>query len=172
MLCYYLDSEVSFIYVDVLVGFHGLYEALLYFGTGIVFMMQNTKFGVAPFAMQIKVAVFVFVEVYTPVNKSFYLLRRAFDHLFHSLSVAKEVARYHGVFDMLVKIVYFEIGHGSHATLREVSVGVFKVGLAYERHSACAGYFEGKAHAGYTRSYNEIIIFVSHSSMINYQAQR
>ena len=74
-------------------------------------MVQDTEFGVAAFAVQVKFSLFVLVELYAPVYKCLDLLRRFANHLLYCLPVTYPVAGNHGVFDMFVKIVNREVCH-------------------------------------------------------------
>ena len=53
---------------DVRVTFHFFNQAGLNFSTGIVFMMQDAELRVTAFAVQVKLSVFFFIEVYTPLD--------------------------------------------------------------------------------------------------------
>ncbi len=64
----YFDCEMILKYGDVGVLLDGLNQAILYFGTCIVFMVQDAEFGMSPFTVQVEVAFLVLVEVYTPTD--------------------------------------------------------------------------------------------------------
>lgn len=55
--------------------------------------------------VEVEVALFILVEVYTPADELFDLCGSALDDLLYGCGVADVVARYHGVFDVLVEIV-------------------------------------------------------------------
>ena len=63
------------------------------------------------FAVQVEVSLFVFVEVYAPFHEVSYALRCVFHYLFHGCGVADEIPCNHGVFDMFLEVVHFQIGH-------------------------------------------------------------
>ena len=55
VLCQYFDGEMILKYSDVRVLLDSLNQTVLYFGTCVVFMMQNAEFGMTSFAMQVEV---------------------------------------------------------------------------------------------------------------------
>ena len=66
-------GEVVLEYVDVGIVAHGLDKAFLNFGSRVVLVVQDAEFGVSAFAVQVKVAVFVLVEVDAPLYEFVYL---------------------------------------------------------------------------------------------------
>ena len=96
---------------------HCLYQSALYLCSSIVGMVQYAKFRMATFAVKVKLAVLLAVEVYSPLHQFLYLRWCISNHLLHGFSVADKVSCYHRVFDMLVEIIHFEIGDRSHSSL-------------------------------------------------------
>ena len=47
---------------------HGFDQAILYFSSRIVFVVKDTEFRVSPFAVQVKFAFLIFVEVHSPLD--------------------------------------------------------------------------------------------------------
>ena len=43
-------------------------QAILYFSSRIVFVVKDTEFRVSPFAVQVKFAFLIFVEVHSPLD--------------------------------------------------------------------------------------------------------
>ena len=105
--------------------FHCLDEAALYLEAGVIGMVEDTELGVSAFAMQVKLPVFFLIEIHTPLHEPAYAFGRAFYHLLHGAAVADIVARDERVFDVLLEIVYFEVGHGGDTALCLCSVGFF-----------------------------------------------
>ena len=125
-------------------------------------MMEDSEFRMSPFAVQVKLSVGIFVELDSPVDEFFYLRRGVCHYFFHGFGIAQPVAGNHGVLDVFVEIVHFEVCDRSHAALGEISVGFFKFSLAYKRHAARGGHFQGEAHSGYAGADHQIVIFVCH----------
>ena len=164
VLRYDLDSEVVFKNVDIGILPNLTDEALLNFEAGVVGMVENTEFRVSAFAVEIELAIFLAVEIHTPLKQLADLLRSSFDHFFHGFRVAEPVASYHSIVDVFVEIVHFEVGHRGHTTLSERSVSFIESCLADQSHFCTGtGNLQREAHTGDARSYHEIIIFVSHS---------
>ena len=53
---------------NVRVTFHFFYQAGLDFSSGIILMMQDAELRVPAFTVQVKLSVFFFIEVYTPLD--------------------------------------------------------------------------------------------------------
>ena len=162
----YLHGKVVVEDVDILVSLHRLDERLLDLVAGVVGMMQDAELAVPALAMEVEVAFLIFVEVYAPVYQGFNLFGCLCYNLFHGFWVAEPVAGNHGVVDVLLKVVDFEICNAGNAALSQVGVGLVERTLAHESHLAGIGNFQGKTHACHARSYNEIIIFVSHNGFV------
>ena len=82
------DGEIVLKDVDILMFFHRLDKAVLNFGAGVVFVVEDTKFRVSTFAVQVEIAVLFLVEVYAPVDELSYLRRRFAHYLFYRRAVA------------------------------------------------------------------------------------
>ena len=163
VLGYDLDGEMMFEDVDHRMGFNGCYEALLDLKAGVVGMVENAEFAVAPLAVEVERAVGGLVEINAPLYQLGYLGRRVADNLGHSFGVAEPVSGYHCVVDMLVEVVDGKICHRSHASLSQSGVRFFESRLADQGHTpSFGGDLEGKAHAGYAAADDEIIILVCH----------
>lgn len=158
-----LDGEIMLVDVDLRAAAHGLDEALLYLIAGVVGVVEDAKFRVSPLAVEVERAVLLLVEIHAPLNELAYLGGSLSDHLLHGHRVGEVVAGHHGVVYMFLEIIHFEVGHRCHATLRESGVGLIESSFANEGHAAVFGHFESEAHAGDAGSYNEKIIFLSHS---------
>ena len=156
-------SEVVLINVDIGIVLNGLDERHLDFVARIVGMVQDAELAVTALTVQVKLAFLVAVKVHAPPQQLLNLCRSLGDNLFHRLGVAEPVACHHGVVDVLFKVVHFQVGHGSHAALSQVGVGLFHFGLAHEGDSSRLCHLEGKAHTGHTRADNEVIIFAYHN---------
>ena len=117
-------------YRDVRMPFYFFYQACLYFGSCIVFVMENAEFRMSPFLVQVKLSVFFFIEINAPFDQLLYLCRGVPHHFLNRRRVAYPVACHHRVVDMFFKIVYFQVGYRSDPPLGKVSVSFFKSGLA------------------------------------------
>ena len=63
------------------------------------------------FTVQVEIPLFVFVEVHAPFHEVAYALWCVFHHLFHGCRVADEIPCNHGVLDMFLEVVHFQICH-------------------------------------------------------------
>ena len=114
--------------------FDGLDEAGLYLCARVVLVVQDAEFRVTALAVQVEGAVLLLVEVDAPLDEFLDLSGGVAHHFLHGGAVADPVARYHGVFDVLLEVVHRQVGHRSDATLGEIRVGLFHAGLADEGH--------------------------------------
>ena len=53
---------------DIRVTLHFFYQAGLYLGAGVVFMMQDAELGMPAFAVQVELSVLLFIEVHPPIG--------------------------------------------------------------------------------------------------------
>ena len=106
----------------------------------------------------------VLSKFHAPGYQFLYLVRRTFHHPGHRGRVAQPVAGNHGVVDVFVEIVDFKIRNGSDTALSERSIGLFESCLAHQGYpyAMSAGNLQRKTHSGDTRTYNQIIVTVSH----------
>ena len=148
---------------DVGMAAHGLDEAGLDFGAGIVLVVQYAELRVAALAVQVEGAVGPLVEVYAPADEFLYLGGGVSHHLLHGGTVAYPVARNHGVFNVLLEVVHRKVGDRGDAALREVRVGLLHACLADEGHCAFVRHFQREAHPGYARADDEEIVCSYHS---------
>ena len=118
-------GKVIFEQRNIRVAAHCFNQAALYLEAGVIGMVEDTELGVSAFAMQVKLPVFFLIEIHAPLHEPAYAFRRAFYHLLHGAAVADIVARNKRVFDVLLEIVYFEVGHGGDAALCLCGVGFF-----------------------------------------------
>ena len=102
--------------------------------------------------MKVEGAVFFLVEVDTPLDKVADAAWTIGHYLSYSLGVADPVACYHGVLNVLVKIVNKKVCHRCYAALGFGCVSFFECCLAYYGYLAFVGFchLEGIAHTGYS----------------------
>ena len=62
------NSKLVLDYRDIGMSLHGFDQAILYFSSRIVFVVKDTEFRVSPFAVQVKFAFLIFVEVHSPLD--------------------------------------------------------------------------------------------------------
>ena len=108
--------------VDVRIAAHGLHQSSLDLSSRVVGMVEDTELRVSSLTVQIEAAVFLAVEVHSPLHQFINLLRCIPYHLLHSFHIIDVVTGYHSVFDMLIEIVYLEIRHRCHSSLGEVCI--------------------------------------------------
>ncbi len=121
------DGEMVFKDIDVGVGADSLYQALLYLETGVVGVMEDAELRVSPFAVEVKRAVILLVEVHPPLDELPDLAGGLLDDHLHGCRVADPVACHHRVVDMLVEVVDLEVGHRGHSPLGQGGVGFFEI---------------------------------------------
>ena len=102
--------------------------------------------------MKVEVAVFVLVEIDTPVDEFPDLFRRIAYHLLHRIAVGDVVACNHGVLNVFLKIIDEEVGDRSDASLRLGSVGLIDGGFTDDGDFTffCPCHLEGITHSGHT----------------------
>ena len=105
-----LHSEVVFLDVDIRIIAHSLHQSTLNLCTRIVSMVQNAELRVPAFTMQVEVAILLAVKVDTPLHQLLDLLRSHANHLLYSLTIGDIVARNHRVLNVLVEVVYSQVG--------------------------------------------------------------
>ena len=158
------NGKMVFFDFDVGASPDSFHQSALNFGTGIVGMVQNAKFRMSALAVEVELAVGVAVEVDAPFHQLFNLFGSLPHHLLNGSAVADKVARYHGVLDVLVEVIDFQIGHRGHATLCERGVGFVERCLANHAYfalfSSC--HFQRVAHASHSCADDEKIIFFYH----------
>ena len=159
-----LHGEVVLLHLDVGTCPDGSHQSALYLGSCVVGVVEDAELRVTSLAVEVEIAVLVFVEVDTPPHQFLDLLRGIPDHLLHSLAVADIVAGNHRVFDVFLEIVYGEIGHRGDTTLRKTRVGLVELGLTDEAHLSFLrpGHFQGVAHTGYSAADDEEVILIYH----------
>ena len=150
-------------YRDVGVLFDGFDEAGLYLRARVVLMVQDAELRVAALAVQVEGAVLLLVEVDAPLDEFLDLCGSVAHHLFHGGAVADPVARYHGVFDVLLEVVHRQVGHRGDAPLCEVCVGLFHAGLADKGHRTSLRHFQRETHPGNARADDEEIELSYHT---------
>ncbi len=169
MLCQDFNGKLVFDYRDVRMPLHGFNQAVLYFRSRVIFVVKDTEFRVSPFAMQVKFTLFVFVEVYSPLYQFFDLCRSFTHHFLHCGTVANPVAGVHGVFNVLVEIVYHQVGHRRYPALREVRIGFFQPAFTDKSNFTFVRHFQRKTHAGNSGADNEEIEFSYHNFVISHR---
>ena len=97
-------------YGDIGMLLHSFNQAGLYLCARIVLVVQDAELGVAAFLMQVEFSTLFLVEVHSPLDELVYLFGGVAYNFLYGFAVADPVACNHGVFDMLFKIVYFQIG--------------------------------------------------------------
>ena len=159
-----LHGKVVFQYRYVLVLAHGLHQSALYFKACIVGMMQDTEFRVSALSVQVKLSVFLLVEVHTPLYQVLDSSRSSLHHLLHGSWVGNVVTGYHGVLNVLVKVVHQQVCHRGYAALCLRGVRLLKRCFTHKGHLALAAlaHFQCVAHACHAPSDNEKIKFLNH----------
>ena len=117
----------------------------------VVGVVEDAELAVAALAVEVELTVVVLVEVHAPFHEVCDALGRVLHHLLHGGGVADEVAGHHRVVDMLVEVIYLEVGDRCHAALCLVRIGLVDGRLTDESHLALAAlrHLEGITHSGY-----------------------
>ena len=129
----------------------GFDKSALNLETRIVGMVEDAKFRVTSFAVQVELAILLAVEVDAPLHQAADAFGPARHHLLYGAAVADVVAGNEGVGDMLLEVVHFEVGNRCHAALGLGRISLFDIGLAHQGHSASAalGDLQGITHSGH-----------------------
>ena len=124
--------------------------------------------------MQVECAIFLPVEVHTPLHQFLNLLRGITHYLLHRLAVTDVVACNHRIFDVFLEIVEFQIRHTRHATLCIFGVGLLQSGLANDANFALLGTcnLQCIAHTSYTCTDNQKVVLINHNAYISLFAQK
>ena len=164
-----LDGKVMLQHFDVWILTNGSHQSALYFGTGIVGMMQDAELRVTAFAMQVELTILFLVEVYAPFDEVPDTLRRITHHLFHGCGVADVVARNHGVLNVLLEVIDQEVRYRSDAALSLCRIGFFEGCLADERHLAlaCVRHLQRIAHTSHATAYNQEFTLLNHDLFLS-----
>ena len=118
--------------------------------------------------MQVELAILLRVKIDTPLYQLPDLGRGILDDLLDSGRVADEITGNHGVVDVFLEVVHFQIRDTCHAALRKGGVSLVKTCLADDTYLSLfgTGNLQGIAHPGYTSSDDQKIIFVYHDVCI------
>ena len=147
-------------YGDIGMLFYGF---VLYFRACIVFVVQDAELRMSAFFMQVEFPVVFFVKVYPPFDEFIDLLRSVAHHLFHSFAVAYPVSGNHGVFNVLIEIIYRQVGDGSDSALCKISICLLQTGFTDEGHCSFMRHLQRKTHTGNSGTDNEEIELSYHN---------
>ncbi len=137
--CYYhsemmlrdnLHSKMVLLDVDIRIAAHCLHQSTLNLSSGVVGMMKNTELRVSALTVKVERAVFLFIEIHSPLHQFFDLRRSISYYLLHSLAVADIVAGNHCVLNMFLEIIYFEVCYRSNSTLCKIGIGLVERSFA------------------------------------------
>ena len=163
-----LDGKMVFTDVDVGMVFDGFHESTLNLSTGVIGMVEDTELRMAAFAVEVELTVALFVEIDSPVDQFGDLLRCHTHHLFYGSAVGNVVTRYHRVFDVLVEIVNFQVGHTGNTALRKGGVRLIEGCLANEANLTFMGtcHLQSVTHTGDASTDDEEVVLVGHRGCI------
>ena len=169
MLCQDFNGKLVLNHFDVRMPLYGFDQAVLNFCSRIIFMVKNAEFGMPSFAVQVKFAFLVFVEVYPPLDKFFNLRRRFAHYFFYCFTVTDPVSCNHRVFNVFVEIIYQKVGDRRHPSLGEVRIGFFQPAFTDKSNFTFVRHFQRKTHTGNSGADNEEIEFSYHSFVISHR---
>lgn len=150
----YFNCKMIFKDSDVRMLLDRLYQAVLYLGTRIILMVKDAEFGMAAFTMQVEVPFFIFIEIDTPADQLFDLLRSVAHNLFNSIAIAEPVARNHCIFNMFIEVIDDQVCHRGDTPLCEICVSFFQISFAYQGNFPFTGYFKCETHSCNTGTYH------------------
>lgn len=163
-----LDGKMVFTDVNVGMVFDGFHESTLYLSTGVIGMVEDTELRMTAFAVEVELTIALFVEIDSPVDQFGDLLRCHTHHLFYGSAVGNVVTRYHRVFDVLVEIVNFQVGHTGNTALRKGGVRLIEGCLANEANLTFMGtcHLQSVTHTGDASTNDEEVVLVGHRGCI------
>src|SRR5574344_2517221 len=109
VLCNNLDSIMMVEYSDIRMLLDSFDQTKLDLRTGVVLMMKYAEFGMAAFTMKVELAIFFLVKVHSPFDKPLYLAWCLTYNHFDRFAIIEPIAGNHCIFNMLIKIIYFQI---------------------------------------------------------------
>ena len=111
MLSDNLHGEVMLLYLNIGIGAHSSDKSALNLCTCVISMMEDAEFRVTALTMKVESAIFLLVEIDTPLHQ-FLNLRWSHTHyLFNGSAVGNEVAGNHGVFDMFFEVINHKVSN-------------------------------------------------------------
>src|SRR3712207_22613 len=128
-----------FPYLNIGIALYGFHQPTLYLRARVIGVMKNAKLRMTTLTVQVEGAIGLAIELHSPIGELTNLGRCHPDNLLHGLPVADEITGNHGVLNVFIEVVEFQIGHGGNATLGERSVGFLKRCLANDANLALAG---------------------------------
>ena len=154
--------------VDVGMVLHCLHEPTLNFCSRVVGMVEDAELRMTAFAVEVELTIALLVEIDSPVDQFGDLLRCHTHHLFYGSAVGNVVARYHRVFDVLVEIVNFQVGHTGNTALRKGGVRLIEGCLANEANLTFMGtcHLQSVTHTGDASTNDEEVVLVGHRGCI------
>ena len=143
-------------------------QASLYFGSRIVLVVEDTELRMTSFFVKVKFSVFLLVEIYSPLDEFFNLSWSFTNHFFNSSTVADPVTGNHCIFNVLFKIIYFQVGNGSDTSLCIVGIGFFQSGFTNQSYFTLVSHLQCVTHTGYTGADDKEIEFSYHNNYALY----
>ena len=137
-------------------------ERLLYLGSRIVGVVEYAELRVAAFAMKVEFSFLVLVELHSPVYELLYLRGGLTHHLFNCRAVAYVVAGNHRVLDVLLEVVYQQVGNRCYTSLCKIGIGILKCRFTYKGNCSLVRHLQGEAHSGNTGTDNQKVEFPDH----------
>ena len=166
-------GKVILLDFNVGIGPDGGHERALYLGAGVVGMMEDAELGVAALTMEVVLSVGLLIEVRPPLHKLFNLTGRFRHHLSHGIRVVDVVTGNNGVVDVLLEVVFHEVGDRRYAALGKLGIGLVERSLADDTYLSflrpCN--LQGVAHSGNTCADDEEIVFVYHNYKVTFAAK-
>src|SRR5690606_2987358 len=100
-----LNGKMMIKHIDIGMIADGIDQAQLYFCTGAIFVMQNSKFRMTSLSVKIEVPLFILIKIDSPVNELSNLGRCLFHHFLHYLHITQSPTRIERVGNMFFKII-------------------------------------------------------------------
>ena len=169
VLCQYLNGEMIFDNCNIGMPLYGSDKTVLYFGAGIVFVVENAEFRVPSFAVQVELAFFIFIKIHSPVDERFNLCGSFAYDFFYGGAIAYPVTGNHRIFYVFIEIVYQQIGDRGYSSLCKIGVGFFQTAFTDKGYFSFVCHFQGKTHSGNTGTDDEEIELFNHNLNVYYR---
>lgn len=123
---------------------YGSDKTVLYFGAGIVFVVENAEFRVPSFAVQVELAFFIFIKIHSPVDERFNLCGSFAYDFFYGGADRLSSHRQSSYLLCVYRNVYQQIGDRGYSSLCKIGVGFFQTAFTDKGYFSFVCHFSGQ----------------------------